>query len=120
MGAAAITRVSTIRNVQNYWVAVGRWLTAGTSPPAPQELTLATNPKALNQSFVSFRTLPFQVVQQSPAPRHHDQQSPAGVMIFLVGLEVLGKLLDPMAQDGNLHFRRAAVIVVQLVLGNYF
>jgi len=36
-----------------------------------------------------------------------------------VGFEMLGQLLDALAEESNLHFRRTGVRVVQTILGNY-
>src|SRR5438067_984542 len=44
------------------------------------------------------------------------QQSPTGVVVVLVLLEVLGQVADPLAQQRDLHLRRTGVTVDRGVL----
>ena len=50
---------------------------------------LAADAQALNQALVPFRVTAFQVFQKATASGDHRQQSPAGMMVLLVRLEVI-------------------------------
>ena len=50
-----------------------------------------------------------EIIQKPPALADHFQQAAAGVVVFLVGLEVLLQVLDPLAQQGDLNLRGAGV-----------
>src|SRR5450432_2509546 len=41
------------------------------------------------------------------------------MVILLMRLEMLSQVFDTLAEEGNLHFRRTGVRVVQTILGNY-
>src|SRR5690606_34562646 len=45
----------------------------------------------------------------------HLQESPPRVMVLLVGLQVLGELVDPLGEDRDLHLGRARVGLVAAV-----
>jgi len=45
----------------------------------------------------------------------HLQQAAAAVVVFLVGLEVLGQVRDACAEQSHLHFRRAGIVVAAFV-----
>jgi hypothetical protein len=47
-----------------------------------------------------------QVVKQPAPAGYHQQQSSPGVMVFLVAFEVIGELLNPVAEESHLHFWR--------------
>ena len=80
---------------------------------------LTADAQALNQGFVPFRVTAFQVFQEAPPPGDHRQQPPAGMMIFLMGLEMVRELLNSLAQDRYLNFWRTGVGFVNSILGNY-
>src|SRR5579872_3209805 len=73
---------------------------------------LTTDAQALDQVLVSFRVTAFQVFQKAAAPRDHRQQSPAGMMIFTVRLEMILELQNALAQEGDLNFGRSGVRLV--------
>ncbi len=50
-----------------------------------------------------------EIIQEPPALADHFQQTAAGMVVLLVGLEVLLQVLDPLAQQGDLNFRGAGV-----------
>jgi len=86
--------------------------TAGTPPTGAVYLSskhLTADAQAQNQVLVSFRVTAFQVFQHAPPPCDHRQQSPAGMMIFAVGLEMILELQDTLTQDCYLHFWRTGV-----------
>ena len=85
--------------------------------PEPKHLT--TDAQALNQVLVSFRITAFQVFHKAAAPRDHRQQSPAGMMIFTVRLEMILKLQDALTQDRDLYLWRTSIRFVDTVCCDY-
>ena len=59
-----------------------------------------------------------QVIEQTPALSNHHQQSTAGAMVFFVLLQVVGQVIDPLSQQGNLHVGRACIPLVKLEIVN--
>jgi hypothetical protein len=45
-----------------------------------------------------------QVIQEASAATYHRQKTTPTGIVLLVGSHVLGKVVDPGRQDGNLHF----------------
>ncbi len=60
----------------------------------------------------------FEHLNVSSAVCHHLDEAAAGVVVFLVLLEVIGKLVDFLGEHSNLHLFRARVRCVDLVLLN--
>src|ERR671927_520468 len=58
------------------------------------------------------------VVEQSAPAAHEHEQSPAAVVVLLVGLEVLGEVVDALGEERDLYLGRAGVTLVQPVLGD--
>jgi hypothetical protein len=85
--------------------------------PVPKHLT--ADAQALNQVLVSFRVTAFQVFQKAAAPRDHRQQSPAGMMIFTVRLEMILELQNTLTQDRNLYLWRTGIRLVNAICCNY-
>ena len=81
--------------------------------PVPRHLT--TDAQALNQVLVPFGVTAFQVFQKAAAPRDHRQQSPAGMMIFAVRLEMILELQNALTQDRDLNFWRTGIRLVNSV-----
>src|SRR5581483_4886685 len=52
-----------------------------------------------------------EIVEQAATLPDHDQQSAARMEILLVALKMLGQILDALAQDRDLDFRRAGVLL---------
>ena len=73
---------------------------------------LLTNTKLFDASTIPFYILLLQVVQQVSSVTNHLQQTPSGVMIFLVGLQVTCQVIDSLCENGNLNFRRTGVVFV--------
>lgn len=76
------------------------------------------NSKLLGEFVVFCLALLFQIFEVCTAVGNHFQESAARVMVFLVVLQMRCKLVDLLAQDRNLHFRRTSVSVVALVLSD--
>jgi hypothetical protein len=79
---------------------------------------LLADAKLLNDSFVAFGVGLSEVVQQAATLADHHKKTAPGGMVLLVGLEVLGQLADPRAQDGDLNFRRSSIVIGSAVIGN--
>src|ERR1700678_2745802 len=58
---------------------------------------------------IAVRVVRFQVIQQAAALAYQHQQSTPGCMILLVGFEMLGKVVDPLAQNRDLELLRTGV-----------
>src|SRR5712692_4490060 len=74
----------------------------------------------LDQIGVALRVFRLEVVEQPASAADQHQQATARVMIFRVGLEVLGEVVDALAENRNLYFGRTGVRVVRLVGANQF
>jgi hypothetical protein len=61
--------------------------------------------QGLNDRPVAPNVFALQVVQHSSSLTNQFQQAPSGMMIFLVGLEMLVKMADTLSQKGNLDLR---------------
>jgi hypothetical protein len=77
-------------------------------PLSPSPL-LFPNPEALDQIGIPIRILSLQIVEQAPALTHELQQATAGMVILGVRLKVLREVVDPLAQERDLNFRRSRV-----------
>ncbi|HLJ48376.1 MAG TPA: hypothetical protein VKU01_20315 [Bryobacteraceae bacterium] len=84
----------------------------------PDGRGLVTDAQALNQGFVPFRIMAFQVFQKATPPGNHRQQTPAGMMVLLVSLEMIVEVGNPLTQNRYLNFWRPGVSLVGLVLGD--
>src|SRR5271166_3967161 len=80
---------------------------------------LTASAQALNQVLVPLRTATFQVFQHATPPCNHREQSPAGMMVFLMRLEMILEQQNTLAQDCYLYFWRAGVGFVGTILGDY-
>src|ERR1035437_4466060 len=66
----------------------------------------------LDQGTVALHVLRLQVVEQATTVADHHEQSSAGMVILLVDLEVLGEVVDALAEQRHLHFGRPGVAFV--------
>ena len=85
----------------------------------PELEHLTTDAQALNQVLVPFRITAFQVFQKAASSCDHRQQSPAGMMILAMQLEMILELQNTLAQDGYLDFWRTGIGFVNSVRCNY-
>jgi hypothetical protein len=72
----------------------------------------------LNDGFVAFGIRLSEVIEQTATPAHHHKKTAPGGMILLVRLEMLRQFANPRAQDGNLNFRGAGIVIISPVLFN--
>src|SRR5690606_8854836 len=77
----------------------------GFTPPSG----LSAQTELLDQLPVPLNVLLLQVVQKSAALPDHLVQATAGMVVLLVDLQVTGKLVDSLREDGDLDHRRARI-----------
>ena len=70
----------------------------------------------IDDSAVTLDVLGHQIVQHLAALTDHLQQAAAGVMILLVGTEVLGEVVDSLGENGDLNFRGTRVALMACIL----
>jgi hypothetical protein len=73
------------------------------------ETRLAADLEALDERLVTLIVDALQVVEKRTALAHHRQKPTAGMVILLVGLEVVGEVVDAFREDRNLDFGRTGV-----------
>ncbi len=79
---------------------------------------LVSKAELLNHALVAARIVGLQIIEQAAAFANQHEQSATRPVVFLMGLEMFGKVADAFAQKGNLHFRAAGIIGVGRVLIN--
>ena len=68
--------------------------------------------KFLYNRIIALLVVTFEVFKVSTTVRNHLEEPTAGVLIVVMLLEVGGKLVNTLGKEGNLHFRRAAIRLV--------
>src|SRR5690606_28440949 len=82
---------------------------AGPAGRGPEEGLLA-DAQALDRGAVARHVLALEVVEQpAAAPDELEEPTPA-VVVLVVGLEVVGELVDAGGQQGDLDLRRPGVV----------
>jgi hypothetical protein len=76
---------------------------------------LLPDPQLLDDAPVSFHILFLHVIEKTTTLTDQFQESPPGMMVFFVRLEVLRQILDARRQQGNLNLRGARVVLVDLI-----
>ena len=79
---------------------------------------LLTDTQLSDQGTVTVDVLLLQVGQQITTAADHLEQAAAAVVVMLVGLEVLGQVVDTSGQQSNLDLRRTGVTLVDGCLGD--
>ena len=79
---------------------------------------LLTQTQLSDQGTVTVDVLLLQIGQQITAAADHLEQAAAAVVVMLVGLEVLGQVVDTSGQQSNLDLRRTGVTLVDGCLGD--
>jgi hypothetical protein len=75
---------------------------------------LPAQAEGLNGVLITLFSGGFEVIQKFPATRHHfEQTTPSGV-VFGVGVEVLGEVIDALRQQGDLDVCTTGVLFVEL------
>lgn len=84
------------------------------------EILFQTQAQFCTESSVAFDVFAAEIVQHVSALADHLQQAPAGMMVFLVGLQMFGEESDSLGEDSNLYFRRSGVAFMNGILFNDF
>src|SRR2546426_5049274 len=71
---------------------------------------LLAQAKTVNNLAVPIRVAAVEIVQQAAALIDHHDQSAPGCVVFHMGLEMRGQIIDPLAEKRDLHFGRACVL----------
>ena len=79
---------------------------------------LATQPQLGDEGSIPLDVLPAEVVEETTPFSDHHQESATTVMVVLVLTEMLGQVVDPLAEQGNLHLWRACVALMSAELGD--
>ena len=77
---------------------------------------LLTDTQLGDQSTITVDVLLCQIVQHAAALTDHHQQTTAGVVVVLVGAQVLGQLVDASGQDSDLNLGGTGIAFVSSVL----
>ena len=78
-------------------------------------MTLFPDVQAFDEIGVTLRVLRLQVVQQAAAAADQHEETATRMMVLRVRFEVFGQVVDAFAENGDLHFGGAGVLVVCLV-----
>lgn len=76
--------------------------------------------EAFDDLLVSRAIINLDVFQEFPSLADQLQETPAGMVILPMGLEMLGQEIDPLRQDGNLNGRRAGIRPMDLEISDEF
>src|SRR5687768_11123688 len=107
-----------VRALQALWT---RLSTLGVRGGVGQEWpgVLLADAQPLDQAPVPVRVLALHVVEEPPPLPDQLHQAAARMVVLRVRLEVLGQVVDPLAQDGDLDLGRARVRTVGLIARDY-
>jgi hypothetical protein len=61
-----------------------------------------------------------QIIEQTTALANHLEQAPAGAVIFIVLLQMLSQVIDPLRQQSNLNVGTTGIAVMHAKLFNCF
>ena len=79
---------------------------------------LFSDTQAFNQCTVTIDVLSLQVIQHTSSLTNHHQQTSSGVVIVLVGLQMLSQLCDTIGQQCYLYFGRSGILRILTILCN--
>jgi len=63
----------------------------------------------LDQALIPFEIALLQIIEKPPPLPYQLQEAPTGMVILDMNLEVPGEVVDTLTQQGDLHFRRASI-----------
>src|SRR5438046_1510913 len=87
----------------------------GAMPDAPPANPLFADTEPVDELLVPHRVLGLEVIEQAPTLAYQFQEPAPGVMVLLVGLEVLRQVEDPLGEERDLYLGRTRVAVVRAV-----
>ena len=70
---------------------------------------LLTKAQFSDDGTVPLNVLLLEVVEQVSSVADHLQQAAAGMMVLFVDLHMLGQVVDPFSQKGDLHLGRTGI-----------
>ena len=82
---------------------------AGPFPRLPSQTCVLAQAQLFDQSLITALIGLLQVIEQRTTRGDQLQQATTRVVVFLVGLEVLGEVGDPLRVDRHLHFSASSV-----------
>src|SRR5271170_4387584 len=89
----------------------GHWrLTTGAPLPPQAELG--------NERPVPLDVVASEVVEQPTSTTDHHEQTPTGVMVLAVDLQMLRQMVDALREERDLHLGRAGIGLVEAMLGD--
>ena len=68
----------------------------------------------LRDRLIATQVNRLQIFEQAAALADHDQQPATRAVVFFVGLQMLGQMVDAMREQRDLHVRRTRVFGVRL------
>ena len=75
----------------------------------------------MDQASVSLVIVLLEIVEKPPSLAYKHEEAPAGVVILNMNLEVLREMIDALAEQRNLHLRRAGIgLMDSELLNNLF
>jgi len=80
--------------------------------------TLLADPELADHGLVTLGVVFLQIVQQTTTLADQHEKSAARAVVFLVRLEVLRQLPNPLAQQGDLYFGTPRIARMRAVLVN--
>ena len=80
-----------------------------------QLMKLLSQTELFNDSAVTLDVCLLKVAEKISSVTYHLLQTSAAVMVLVVGLEVLGKVLDPVCEERDLHLGRTCIALVSSV-----
>ena len=81
--------------------------------PCPFLQKLLAQTQLSDQGTITVDVLLLQIGQQIAAAADHLEQAAAAVVVMLVGLEMLGQVVDACGEQRDLNLRRTGVALVQ-------
>ncbi len=82
--------------------------------PGPAE-TLLANSQLFYDCTIPVCVLCLQVIQKAATLSDHSQQASARVMVFGVDFEMLGQIVNPLAQEGDLYLGRTRIRIMSAI-----
>jgi hypothetical protein len=74
-----------------------------------ERVFLSSETEFRDDGAVAVNILVFDVIQQSPPLADHDQQASSGMMILVVGFQMIRQMGNPSGQQCDLNFRRSCI-----------
>lgn len=88
-----------------YWDVGPGWGQTARKRPKPLPRELSAQAETCDQLSISLDIFTLEVVQQAAALADHHQQATPAVVIVLVSAEMIGQMVDAVAQEGHLDLR---------------